>query len=236
MKKAFILFALSLFIFTAKSQFVVNGGDTIFANGSTSPTFEVVGDGSCTNNSSGSMTLKWRVIGDTAVPGWIYTGFCDKNLCYTYAIGLTKTFSLTAGASSPLQLHVTPGCNPGTGYVRFLLWNTADSAGTVQNCAFKVSLSQGATCTNGIAETEAPQISFYPNPVRSQLRLTLSQNINNGQIDIYNLIGSKVYSQSITSRDTTKDFDLANLETGIYVARISDNGKIIATKKFTKED
>ena len=234
MKKGIILLAFSLFMLAAKSQFLVNGGDTIPMSGTTTPTFEIVGSGSCINNSANSMTLRWQIISDSATSGWLYTGFCDKNLCYTYAIGLSHTFSLTAGATSPLQLHVTPGCNPGNGYVRFLLWNTADSAGTVQNCAFKVNITQGSTCTNGIAETEATQVSFYPNPVRSQLRLNLSQNINNGQIDIYNLIGSKVYSQSITS--TSKDLDLSALETGIYVARISDNGKIIATKKFTKED
>lgn len=236
MKKGFILIAFSLCMFVAKSQFTVSGGDTIYVNASTSPSYEIVGNGSCTNNSASTMILRWRIISDSAASGWVYTGFCDKNLCYTYSVGLSESFSLNAGAFGQLLIHLTTGCNPGSGNVKFLLWNVADSAGSVQTVSFKVAVSQGTLCTNGISETEATQISFYPNPVKNQLKLTLSQNINNGQIDIYNLIGSKVYSQPISNRETVKDFDLTALDTGIYVARISDNGRIIATKKFTKED
>ena len=227
---------MSLCFFAVRAQFTVLNGDTIPANGVSTPSYEIISNGYCKNNSSSNMTLQWLIVSDSAAPGWSYTGFCDKNLCYTYSIGASRSFSLAPGAQSVLELHLTPGCNTGKGYVKFLLWNVADSAGSVQLVTFAVNVNPGVLCANGISEAEATQVSFYPNPVRSQLRLTLSQNISNGQIDIYNLIGSKVYSQSINSRDTTKDFDLANLETGIYVARISDNGKIIATKKFTKED
>jgi Secretion system C-terminal sorting domain len=220
----------------AKSQVVVNGGDTITVTGTTSPSATTFGRGYCQNNGVDTVTMSWQLLSDSAASGWLYTGYCDKNLCYSFTIGTTHSFLLAPGASGVLQLDLVTGCNPGSGYTKILLWNKADSAGTVRTVTDLVTIAQGPTCPNGIGEIEPAQaqVSFYPNPVRSQLKVTLSQNISNGQIDIYNLLGSKVYSQPIAS--TVKDMDLSSLDNGLYVLRISENGRIIATRKFTKED
>jgi hypothetical protein len=72
--------------------------------------------------------------------------------------------------------------------------------------------------------------------VRSDLTVTLPESLNNGQINIFNLLGSKVYSQSVNSREISKDLDLSALESGVYIVRITDGSTIIATRKFTKVD
>ena len=233
MKKIFILCVFAISFLAGKAQFSLSSGDTITVTGNTSPTAEIVGSSFCKNNGPDTLTLTWQIVSDTMTPGWSYTGFCDNITCYNFAVTESRSFRLLPNASGPLQIDLIPGCNPGIGNVKFLLWNSADSANTVQLATFAINLSQGPTCTNGIAETEINQISIYPNPVRNDLKVTLTQNLSNGQIDIYDLIGSKVFSQPVS---TTRDFDMSALQTGIYVARISENGKIIVTKKFTKVD
>jgi hypothetical protein len=99
---------------------------------------------------------------------------------------------------------------------------------------YNARLTQSVTCaTSGISTIEASRITMYPNPVRDEVHLSLPSSFEGGQIDIYNLIGSKVYSQSV---DKEKDLDLSSLETGLYIARISENGKVVATRKFTKAE
>jgi hypothetical protein len=128
-----------------------------------------------------------------------------------------------------MQLDLTPTSGSACGYFKALTWDVNDSANTATYLNFKACIT--ANCTNGINDPELNQISFYPNPVRSEMKVSLPQSLPGGQIDIYDLIGSKVFSQPIT---VTSGIDLSTLESGIYIARISDNGKIVATKKFTK--
>jgi hypothetical protein len=181
--------------------------------------------------------MNWKVIYNTLPHNWSI-GYCYKGVCLTQNIqGHTFQFSLDPGANGLMQLDVTPSSGlSASGYYQVLIWASNDSANTATVLTYKVNMSAATCFPAGITEPEMTQIFMYPNPVRNELKLSLSQSLSNGQIDIYNLIGSKVYSQSISSREITKDFDLSNLETGIYMARITDNGKIIATKKFTKED
>lgn len=233
MKKIITLCILAFSFLAGKSQFIITNGDTITWNTQTS-SIGLISPGQCKNIGTDTITLQWMIIADSAAPGWTYTGYCDRNICYGFGVGESHSFKLVPNGTSILEIHLATGCNPGFGYAKVLIWNVADSANSVKQVYYPITVTQSAACANGISEVEAPQVSFYPNPVRSQLRLTLSQNVSNGQIDIYNLIGSRVYSQSINS--TTKDMDLTGLDNGIYVARISDNGRIIATKKFTKED
>lgn len=236
MKRIFTtLLCLSVF-FAGKAQFAVTGGDTITVTGVSSPSNAIVGDGSCRNNGADTITVNWQIISDTAVPGWTYTGFCDKNICYNFSVGERRAFSMAPGATGLLSLHLTQGCVTGTGNVKFLLWNVADSAGTVQLVTFAVDITQGPNCANGIAETAAKQFVLYPDPAKDQLKITLPQNISNGQVDIFNLLGSKVASQSVSSNETVKSFDLSAVEAGFYVAVITEGGKFVAAKKFTKQN
>jgi len=232
MKKIITFCFFSICAFAGQAQFTVGSGDTLYSTGTTSPSVEYISSGSCRNTGVDTINLQWKIVSDTGVAAWSYTGFCDKNLCYPFTIGESRVFTLAPNASSIIELHISTGCNPGNGTVKFLLWNTADSAASVQLVDIDVNLTQGASCSAGISEVATAQVSIYPNPVSNELTVSLPQTLDNGQLDIYNLIGSKVYSQPLSA---TKGFDVSGLETGIYVARISDGSRIVATKKFTKE-
>jgi hypothetical protein len=130
-----------------------------------------------------------------------------------------------------MKFDLSAHCVPGPGFVNVRLWNATDSVHTAFTLHYPINLSYTSACSNGISETEIGSISLSPNPVKSQLRLSLPQSLENGRIEIYNMLGSKVYQQGITG---SRDMDMNNLETGIYIARIIENEKVLVTKRFTK--
>jgi hypothetical protein len=235
-----LLFLLSLIVINvaiARSQSLITTPsdtivlDTTYASCQTETTltFNVL------NNTTDTLLMNWRIVYNTFPHGWTLA-YCYLGTCLSSGfMNHTFQYKLNPSVTSLMQLEVTPVSGSSTGYFQVLTWVTGDSINTAKYLNYKVSIN-ACTVSTGITEAPTTQVSFYPNPVRNQLKLTLSQNLTNGQIDIYDLIGSRVYSQPINNRETIKDFDLTTLETGIYVARISDNGKILATRKFTKED
>ncbi len=72
-------------------------------------------------------------------------------------------------------------------------------------------------------------IKFYPNPTQGEL------NIKGGfgkTLAIYNAIGQHVFTTKINSDEEL--LDISFLKSGIYMAQLSENGKIIETRKLIK--
>ena len=235
-KKLLYLSILIVANFTiAKAQdLTVSPSDTLILDTTISCQSEVILTKSIKNNTSTPLQMNWHIVYNTCPHGWI-VDYCDPMTCLGYSqIGShTLTFTLDSEATGLMQFEPTPSSGSATGYFQVYLWASNDSARTATTLTYEANITAVGSCANGVIETETGQISIYPNPVRNDLKVTLPQTLSNGQIDIYDLIGSKVYSQPL---NTTKDFDMSALRTGIYVARISENGKIISTKKFTKVD
>ena len=183
------------------------------------------------NNTPDTLQMNWRALYSTFPHSWTLA-YCYQGTClYTGILSHTFTFKMYPGTRALMQLDVSPTSGPGTGNFQVFTWASNDSANTATFLNYRATVN---ACTpNGITELEAAKISIYPNPVRNELTVDLPQNLDNGRIEIYNLIGSKVYSQPLTA---TKAFDVSALETGIYMARISEAGRIVSTKKFTKTE
>ena len=183
------------------------------------------------NNTPDTLQMNWRALYSTFPHSWTLA-YCYQGTClYSGILAHTFTFKLYPGTSALMQLDVSPTSGPGTGNFQVLTWASNDSLNTTTSLNYHATVN---ACTpNGITELEAASISIYPNPVRNELTVDLPQNLDNGRLEIYNLIGSKVYSQPLTG---TKAFDVSALETGIYMARISEGGRLLSTKKFTKTE
>ncbi len=234
MKKLFTLaFVLLASLTLVNAQGLTFDHDTVSYAGTTSASNENDLIGNCTNNTNATMTVNWTVIESTGPAGWEYPGFCDKNLCYVLNLGVVHGFSLNAGESGIMKLEILGHCTAGSGHATLRLWNAADSANSVLTIPYTARLNQSVTCPTGITSVEAGKIELYPNPVRDIAHLSIPGVLDNGQIDIYNLLGSRVYSTAVRG---DKDIDLSNLDAGLYIARISDGGKVIATRKFTKSE
>jgi len=232
----YLLILIVLNVTIAKSQdLMVSPSDSLILDTTISCQSEVIMSISIKNNTINALQMNWRFIYSTLPHGWSI-GFCDPLLCRSGMSQIStgiKQFTLDSAALGYMQFEPTPISGGASGFFQIFMWASNDSANTAKFLTYNISATTPVNCASGITENEINQISIYPNPVRNDLKVTLPQNLSNGQIDLYDLIGSKVYSQPL---NTTKDLDVSALQTGIYVARISENGSIIATRKFTKVD
>ncbi len=85
--------------------------------------------------------------------------------------------------------------------------------------------------TVGIDDKSAQQKSFncYPNPAGSSFTIDLSE-IGESEIEIYNLLGSKVYHTESAEKITSVDDH--NLKSGIYLIRVTDRNRNIYQQRI----
>lgn len=183
------------------------------------------------NTSATDSTFMWRLTYNAFPHAWT-TGLCDPGLCLSPIPHTTRTFTITPGHTGTLMLELNPS-DSGCGALQILVWSPADSAASATYLNYYSCLSCRPLA---VAEVQAGTLHFYPNPVRSALKISFGQYLNNGVVEIYSLLGNKVFSQAIGSRDAEAELDLSSLENGLYIARISEGGKVIATRKFTRQD
>lgn len=76
-------------------------------------------------------------------------------------------------------------------------------------------------------------ISIYPNPTNVSFNIFTSQQIKNGSVEIYNVIGELIFSQKIINQQNT--IDLKNQSSGLYFVKVISDGEVIGMKKVVKE-
>ena len=76
----------------------------------------------------------------------------------------------------------------------------------------------------------------YPNPVTDQLRISYTNTSGSGAaIQITDMVGRSVAEAPLPSKTGTAHIDVRNLQSGIYLYRILENGKTTQTGKMTKQ-
>ena len=84
--------------------------------------------------------------------------------------------------------------------------------------------------TEGVGEQSGSQTLIYPNPVSNKLTVENQEAL--GTVEIYNLMGAKVYSQKGCGNKV--EINTADLPSGIYFIRMTSN-KVSETRRFVKE-
>jgi surface protein len=86
----------------------------------------------------------------------------------------------------------------------------------------------GLDCsTAGVDDQKQLDISIYPNPTND--KLFIQGLSSSSKVSIYNVLGKLVLSQTIS-----KEIDVNNLQSGIYIIKITDEQKEIV-RKFIKD-
>ena len=73
------------------------------------------------------------------------------------------------------------------------------------------------------------KIKLYPNPASNVLNIEALSTIET--VEIYNLLGQKILTKN--SNTTIESIDISSFESGIYIVKVSSEGKF-STSKFTK--
>ncbi len=95
----------------------------------------------------------------------------------------------------------------------------------------------------GSHDDETGIISLYPNPTSGIFTLQLKNSLignsstvgdNDYSLEIYNLLGAKIYSNQNFIPGSSSEFDLTSAPAGVYFVRFNDRKKIY-TQKLVKQ-
>lgn len=89
--------------------------------------------------------------------------------------------------------------------------------------------------TVGINNAKSPSFfSASPNPANEQFKITYSNlfDVNNTTLEVYNMLGSKVYSTSLNTTSGQVEIPSNNFKSGLYLYTIRQNGKATFTGKI----
>ncbi len=89
----------------------------------------------------------------------------------------------------------------------------------------------------GINEVEAANnsVNVYPNPSNGLFRIQAKsqQLMTNSTLEVYNMLGEKIYSNTFNIKNLTFNIDLSNNAEGIYLYRLTgNNGALIGEGKL----
>lgn len=91
-----------------------------------------------------------------------------------------------------------------------------------------------ASCDNceivNVPEIEKNNPTVYPNPATNNFTVNLG-NDEKANIQLFNIVGQQVYSETITG---TAQVNVANLNSGVYMLKINQNGKVYTSKVIVK--
>jgi len=91
------------------------------------------------------------------------------------------------------------------------------------------------TSLTSTVEAGKSAVSIYPNPTDGTIRIAMDEPTTDANIVIYNVLGSVVYSKTISDGNGIKtDIDLGNIPEGTYFIAINNNGSIIMDKIVVK--
>ncbi len=109
---------------------------------------------------------------------------------------------------------------------------------TVDNPGYAVNSGGIVTdlCTVGINEPlKHYSISISPNPSYGVFTISSTDNFIDGEIDIFNLLGNKIYSDKLNA-NSKKKIHLENIATGIYFVKIFDGVNSCFTKLIIEQN
>jgi len=119
--------------------------------------------------------------------------------------------------------------------IRFRLYSDPYAAGwgwAIDNLQIQRPLAAGN------ADLSEEDVLIYPNPFNSKinLKLTSSENIEEFKVEVFNLFGQNVYAtveQNVFGQ-LNREIDLSQLGNGIYLVKVSENGRQVLSKKLIK--
>jgi hypothetical protein len=80
----------------------------------------------------------------------------------------------------------------------------------------------------GIPGLSAPDATVYPNPTKG--KITISSNSPISTIEIFNLSGKRIYSDTNVKQQTSKELNLSGYSKGIYFIKIYNGTKFYSRK------
>lgn len=82
-----------------------------------------------------------------------------------------------------------------------------------------------------VPDIEKNNMTVYPNPATNNFTVNLGDNDAKATIQLFNIVGQQVYSETITG---SAQVNVANLHSGVYMLKVNQNGNVTTTKVVVK--
>lgn len=220
---------LGLMSGTAMAQTISVTKDTLWANSNGYVELK----GYFVNETGTSMQVEWGVTANNLPASLTNNGFgiCDNVTCYNYLgsdlSGTELSNSFTDSLEIKLQIDLS-ALPPGPD-IYYMTVSGTDGQTTESMTFLLANFAAGIE-----AEKKKPEsIRIFPNPASHELYVQLQQT-GVRQLAVYNLIGKAVSQHRVQGNQAR--LDLSTMPSGIYFLRMLDSkGKVVATRKFTKQ-
>lgn len=113
-------------------------------------------------------------------------------------------------------------------YPMFALGQNNSEASFPDGLSIKVSCSECAIVNVPTVEKNNPTI--YPNPATDKFQINLEEGAT-ANVQMFNLLGQQVYSGVVNG---TATINTNNLNSGVYMLKINQNGKVYTSKVIVK--
>jgi hypothetical protein len=85
--------------------------------------------------------------------------------------------------------------------------------------------------TTGIDEMAGNKIHFYPNPTAGKFTINnINTQSKNFKLEIYNLLGERIYSNSGYVPQSSEEVDLSGSPKGVYIVKMNNGEKFFSGK------
>ncbi len=139
----------------------------------------------------------------------------------------------TFGTNTPPSANITLTGGSADEINRFILRQDSDSeTPTINFDELRIGTSWKDVTTNPTASVKNSAIdgfALYPNPVTGNRFTVKSASTDSKEVIIFNVLGKKVFASNFSG--TKKDIDVSALNSGVYILKVKESGKI-ATKKL----
>ena len=145
--------------------------------------------------------------------------------CYIPSVSLSPnglTINGDSTVNNTFTSHFKPSGHSGISEIQYTFFdaiNPQDSANVVVRYEIaSVGISKISTTTS---------MNVFPNPADDKVTLSYTRSSlnDNAIIEVYNMLGAKVYSQKVDGMDGTISISTENLKAGLYFYSLNEGGK-----------
>jgi hypothetical protein len=159
--------------------------------------------------------------------------FCFGPSCYTSIVSVSsnpRTINGNSTVDTTFSSHFKPNGQSGVSEIQYTFYdvdNPQDSANVVVR--YEIA-PLGISKISTIASLNA-----FPNPADDKVTLSFTRSSlnENATIELYNMLGAKVYSQKVDGTDGTISISTENLKAGLYFYSLNEGGKISRPGRLT---
>ena len=192
----------------------------------------------------------------------IASGTYSLTASNTCGAGTIGTVIVTVNASPTLTATTAPNSDTicqgscvtitvtGSGVASYF-WSSGQTTSTANVCpantsTYTVTATSGNGCKDSTFDTitvnlclgiapisKVTSANVYPNPNSGVFYVTTQNVTGNTAIEVYNILGEKVFAQTLSANSDESRIDMSDKPAGIYFYRIySDKGTAIANGRF----